>query len=357
LNNLTNLVGNEVLTVVPPQLTAAKTVSGTLVAGQAGAAADGHYLVQLTNSGTGPTAGVINIVDTLPAGVTATAASSAQGAVNCGSLPAGGTLTCTFTPASPIVAGGTATVRINVAIAQGTTGSVTNTVAVAGGSDPDPLPACPAAGNPQCAQNTTALTTSADLSVTKTVSNPSPAVGTNVTFTVAVANAGPSAAQVVSVNDPLPAGYTFVSATPGVGTYNPGTGAWTVGTLAAGANATLTIVATVNPAGPYANTATATSTTADPVPGNNTATSTPVPTAVADVSVVKSLITPAPHLAGQVVSFSIVVTNAGPSPATAGTVTDTPANLVLGTVSGACTALPCTIPSLAAGASATINVA
>src|SRR5690606_38371125 len=56
LNNLTNLVGNEVLTVVQPQLTAAKTVSGTLVAGQAGAAADGHYLVQLTNSGTGPTA-------------------------------------------------------------------------------------------------------------------------------------------------------------------------------------------------------------------------------------------------------------------------------------------------------------
>ncbi|WP_157477099.1 DUF11 domain-containing protein, partial [Lysobacter sp. Root690] len=83
-------------------------------------------------------------------------------------------------------------------------------------------------------------------------------VGTNVTFTVTVSNNGPSAAAGVNVNDQLPAGYTLVSATPSVGTYNAGTGVWAVGALASGANATLQIVATVLPTGPYANTATAT---------------------------------------------------------------------------------------------------
>jgi len=356
LNNLANLVGNEVLTVVQPQLTAGKSVNGTLVAGQTGAAADGHYLVQVTNNGTGPTTAAINIVDTLPAGVSATAVSSAQGTVSCGSLPAAGTLTCTFTPASPIAVGGSATVRIDVAIGQGATGSITNTVAIAGGGDPDPLPTCPAAGNVQCAQVTTALTTSADVSVNKTVSNATPPVASNVTFTIALSNAGPSAAQAVAVNDLLPAGYAFVSATPSVGSYAPGTGVWTVGTLAAGANASLQIVATVNATGPYANTATATSTTPDPASGNNSSTVTPVPTAVADVSVAKTLVTAGPYVVGQTVAFSIVVTNNGPSAATGISVADTPTNLLLGTVGGACTSLPCTIANLAAGSSATISV-
>ncbi|MDT0977943.1 DUF11 domain-containing protein, partial [Staphylococcus pseudintermedius] len=120
--------------------------------------------------------------------------------------------------------------------------------------------------------------------MTKTASNATPTVGTNVTFTVTVNNNGPSAAAGVNVTDQLPAGYTFVSATPSVGTYNAGTGVWAVGALASGANATLQIVATVRATGIYVNTATATSTTSDPTPGNNTASNTPTPVASADLA-------------------------------------------------------------------------
>jgi gliding motility-associated-like protein len=81
----------------------------------------------------------------------------------------------------------------------------------------------------------------------------------------------------VVINDVLPAGYTFVSSTPSVGTYNSGTGVWTIGNLANGATATLDIVVTVNATGSYANTATISGNETDPTPGNNTSTSTPVP--------------------------------------------------------------------------------
>ncbi len=96
-----------------------------------------------------------------------------------------------------------------------------------------------------------------DLSLTKTVNNPTPTVGSNVTFTITANNgAGYSPATGVTVNDPLPAGLTFVSATPASGTsYNSGTGVWTVGNLASGASTTLTITATVATGGTKTNTA------------------------------------------------------------------------------------------------------
>src|SRR5262249_38486630 len=84
-----------------------------------------------------------------------------------------------------------------------------------------------------------------DLSLTKSVSDTTPPVGTNVTFTVSVSNAsGFSTATGVTVKDVLPAGLTYVSDDSG-GTYNSTTGIWTVGTLAPGASATLHVVATV----------------------------------------------------------------------------------------------------------------
>jgi uncharacterized repeat protein (TIGR01451 family) len=94
----------------------------------------------------------------------------------------------------------------------------------------------------------------ADVVMAKTVSNTLPNVGTNVTFTLTVSNNGPSVAGNVVVNDLLPNGYSFVSATPSVGSYNALTGVWTVGTLASGGSATLTITATVLASGNYTNT-------------------------------------------------------------------------------------------------------
>ncbi|MCC6171477.1 MAG: DUF11 domain-containing protein, partial [Gammaproteobacteria bacterium] len=55
--------------------------------------------------------------------------------------------------------------------------------------------------------------------------------------------------------DLLPNGYVFLSSTPSQGSYDSGSGVWTVGTLANGANATLVINATINATGTYTNVA------------------------------------------------------------------------------------------------------
>jgi len=208
-NNLVNLVGDEILTVVQPQLTASKSVVGALAAGQTGAAADGYFNIGVQNSGSGPTSGAISIVDTLPAGFSLVAASSAQGAVNCGTLPATGTVTCAFTPSAPIAAGDSASVRLNVAILATATGSPVNHVGVAGGGDPDPLPSCPAAGNPQCAQTPAPIAVNVSLSLVKSeqplASTYTP--GNGSTYTLRACNAsGPAVASGATLNDPLPNG-------------------------------------------------------------------------------------------------------------------------------------------------------
>lgn len=84
----------------------------------------------------------------------------------------------------------------------------------------------------------------ADLSLTMSVSNPAPASGSTVSYVLTVANAGPNAASGVTVRDLLPSGVAFSSAT-GTGSYDSATGIWTVGTVNAGASASLTISAVV----------------------------------------------------------------------------------------------------------------
>ncbi|KAF2343148.1 DUF11 domain-containing protein, partial [Flavobacterium tistrianum] len=109
----------------------------------------------------------------------------------------------------------------------------------------------------------------------------------------------------VSVAETLPSGYTFVSATPSAGTYN-GT-VWTIGSLANGASATLSIVATVNASGPYANTATVSANEQDPTLANNTSTITPIPVPASDLSVLKTADNAAPTV-GANVTFTIAAT-------------------------------------------------
>src|SRR5690606_7598670 len=112
---------------------------------------------------------------------------------------------------------------------------------------------------------------SADLSIVKTIDNPTPAANTDVVFTLVAGNNGPSDAQEIMVTDQLPSGYTFVSSTPPTGTtYDETTGVWTIGDLAVDATATMTITATVNATGSYLNVATISSTSDDPDTDNNT---------------------------------------------------------------------------------------
>jgi uncharacterized repeat protein (TIGR01451 family) len=115
--------------------------------------------------------------------------------------------------------------------------------------------------------------TSADLSLTKTGSPNPAAVGTNLSYRITVTNNGPAAATNINVTDTLPANVTFVSSSTTQGSCS-GTGTinCSIGSLANGASAVVTIIVTPTVAGQIANTASVLGAEADPDTSNNSAT-------------------------------------------------------------------------------------
>jgi uncharacterized repeat protein (TIGR01451 family) len=93
---------------------------------------------------------------------------------------------------------------------------------------------------------TTTINRDFDVTVTKNDNNVETiASGQSYVYTIVVTNTGSSTASNVTLNDPLPANLTFVSATSGF-TNNNGTVTGTIASLAAGASSTVTISTTVN---------------------------------------------------------------------------------------------------------------
>lgn len=117
-----------------------------------------------------------------------------------------------------------------------------------------------------------------DLSVSTTISNQSPAIGTDVTYTVKINNINPDKATGVELTNILPEGVTFKSFNiNGVGTATTSTNAgvtsvvWNVGEVAGSSELTMTIVATVTKRGFWYNIAEITKETeqdADSTPNN-----------------------------------------------------------------------------------------
>lgn len=132
-------------------------------------------------------------------------------------------------------------------------------------------------GRPQNNASTTTVlvesSTGADLALTMSAS-PSPVfVSANLTYTIQVTNQGLADANNVVVSDTIPAGTTFVSATPSPACTQAPNVVCTLGTLANGASTTITIVVTSpTTATTLSNTASVTTTSTDPVAGNNSAT-------------------------------------------------------------------------------------
>src|SRR5439155_392687 len=145
----------------------------------------------------------------LPAGLTFVSATPSQGAYVRGTE--GG---AEGTSAS----GGSAPLQVVETVSG--VGPYVNIAEVIASDQPDP-DSTPNNGNPAEDDQASATPSPlvADLSVAKTVSSGTPNVGSNVTFNVTVSNAGPDTATNVRVSDPLPAGLTFVSATPSQGAY------------------------------------------------------------------------------------------------------------------------------------------
>ena len=204
------------------------------------------------------------------------------------------------------------------------------------------------AGNNSAAQSTTVIP-QADLKIIK--SGPaSVSAGSNIVYTITVTNLGPSDASSVLVNDPTPAGLTFVS--------NSGacTGAFpcSIGSLTNGTSATITATYSTSPsAAPttVVNSATVSAATADPANGNNSSSATTVIGQNADLSVAVSAPSSTPP--GSTFTVTVTVTNNGPSTAS-GVILSSSHSAGLSFVSntGACTtSYPCNLGTLNSGQS------
>jgi len=107
--------------------------------------------------------------------------------------------------------------------------------------------------------------TNADLSLDKTVNNPTPVVGDVVAWTVSITNTGPDTAWNTRVTEELPEGLTFVGTRASSGSYDFESGVWNVGHLENGETANLVVSTRVEneAAMQYVNVASAWSSTED----------------------------------------------------------------------------------------------
>jgi uncharacterized repeat protein (TIGR01451 family) len=262
------------------------------VANVAGAYAGGNvtYTISVTNLGPSVAGGVV-VTDALPAGVGFVGASG-NGTTN------GHAAVATWDLSAAALAVGQVT---NVSLTVGlpanapAVGAVTN-VAYAGPTNGPPSP------SPQVPVLVTNL---ADLQVTN-IAPGSVVAGQSYTNVISVTNAGPSVATNVLVVDVLPGG---------------GTTNINVGTLPAGGVTNISIVSVAPGGGPLTNTASAGSPVADPNLLNNTNAAVVAVTPLADLAVGK-VANVAGAYAGGNVTYTISVTNLGPSVAGGVVVTD-----------------------------------
>jgi uncharacterized repeat protein (TIGR01451 family) len=106
-----------------PDLTISKSHTGNFTQGQTGA----QYTITVSNVGLGSTSGTVSVVDTLPAGLTATALSGTGWSCSLA------TLTCTRSDA--LASGSYPNIILTVNVASNAPSSVTNSATVSGGGE------------------------------------------------------------------------------------------------------------------------------------------------------------------------------------------------------------------------------
>jgi len=278
------------------------------------------YTLAVSNAGPS-TATALVVTDPLPATVTFLNASGTGWSCS----QAAGIVTCNR---ATLTVGAAPAITINVTAPPG--GALSNTASVSAAElDPN------AANNSDT--EATGLTLLADVSLVKTDGPDPVGAGGTLTYTLAVGNAGPSAASGLTVTDTLPTGAVFGGAS-GAGwacSQAAGTVTCTRATLVVGPAPNITITVTAPASGPLSNTAIVSASEGDPAPGNNSDTEGTIVTPLADLSLAKTD-GPDPVDAGGTLTYTLAVGNAGPSTASGLTVTDTlPTGAVFGGASGA----------------------
>ena len=261
----------------------------------------------MTNIGPNDAAAV-SVSDVLPAGLTFVSSPDCTAA--------GATVSCPIgTLKSRAIRSLTIVVRVESAAA-GTT--VTNSATVSSTTqDPDPTNNTSAAA--------VVIAPQADLSVTKRASSATVDLFQDVTYTLTVANAGPNDATGVTVTDSVPAGMFFVSADPAC-TFDAAASTVTcaIGTLANGARQDVTITLRPQPANAgqtLTNTARVTGDQPDPSTDDNASSASIFVPPQANLAIAKT-VSPTTVAVGGTLTYTLAVTNAGPSTATSVTVDD-----------------------------------
>ena len=170
-----------------------------------------------------------------------------------------------------------------------------------------------------------------DLTVNLGFTPVAPNIGDTIVITVTASNLGPNTATGVTVGLTFPPGLTYVS-DDGLGTYNPGTGVWSIAALAA--PTTMHITATINASGSSPISAIiGGSTPPDTNPANDTASITVLAPAEADLNLSMASSVPA-ALSGDPVTFTLTLKNNGPDQALSVSTTTTfaPTAVVTGSV-------------------------
>lgn len=258
----------------------------------------------LTIQNLGPNhASTTTVVNTLPANVTYIVASGTGW--SCSNV--GQEVSCSR---ASVLNGATAP-DINIS---GTVGAVTGTIS--NSATVSSLTGEPEPNNNTTTENTN-ITLAADLSITKSVSSPLIGGGT-VTFTLTPRNLGFFNAATVVVSDPLPAGFSYLSASgPNwnclhSGESTGGTVTCSRASYSVGASDDISIQATLPVSGSFVNTATINAATADPNGGNNSGSvNMNITPNGADLAITKSK-TPALVAQGSTMSSIFQVTNNGP---------------------------------------------
>jgi large repetitive protein len=235
------------------------------------------YTIVLTNNGP-DVATSVAMTDALPASLLFQSITAPAGfSCTTPAVGATGTITCN---AASLANGAGATFTLVVRVAGNASGTIANTAgATSAVSDPN-------AGNSSVTSASLPVTSSADLSITKSTQSTQAATNATINYTITVSNAGPSPATGVVVTDALPSGLQLVTATPSQGSCS-GTTTITcnLGTLASGGSAAIALAAHVTAtSGSIANTASVSSATNDPGAGNNSGSAPPIPVvAVEDI--------------------------------------------------------------------------
>ncbi len=317
LNNGTNTTN--VVSSGTPRLQPTKTANppGAVLPG-----AQVTYTISIPNSGTADSSGT-TLVDPIPAGTTYVPNSTTLNGVAIADV--GGAMPFATTrlvnspggSAGQIKMGETATVSFRVTINPSPPLIITNIATI----DPDGTGPAPAITVPL-----TNPPVRADLAVAVTNNQTHSVAGMPVTYVVTVTNHGPDSVISFNLSLSLPAALLNVTRTPSSGSFNASTGEWTGLSLPSGSSVTLTIAGTVSPMATGTITVSA---TVSPSPGvedanmaNNNASDTDTLTYQADLGITKTdgrtAVAP-----GSAITYTITVTNSGPSRVESLTVIDT----------------------------------